>query len=115
MVEGAIEQIANAPPDQPLCIYLPLSYPHPPYAVEDPWYSQIDPARIPDRTPTPDEARGGWDGYPSLIKGLYDGQQMQGWSEERLRELRRTYYGMCARVITSSAWSGGAGESRHVR
>ena len=44
MVDGAIEQIENAPSDQPLCIYLPLSYPHPPYAVEDPWYSQIDPA-----------------------------------------------------------------------
>ena len=96
-VEGAIEQIRNAPPDQPLCIYLPLSYPHPPYAVEDPWYSQVDPALIPERTRTPG-AGNGWDGYPSLMKGLYQGQQMQGWSEERLRELRRTYYGMCARV-----------------
>ena len=58
MVEGAIEQIENAPSDQPLCIYLPLSYPHPPYAVEDPWYSQIDPANIPERTATPDETHG---------------------------------------------------------
>ncbi len=98
MVEGAIEQINNRPPDQPLCLYLPLSYPHPPYAVEDPWYSQIDPARIGDRTPTPSDAPGGWDAYPSLMKGIFDGQQMQGWSEQRLRELRRTYYGMCARV-----------------
>lgn len=94
MVDGAIEQIRNAPPDQPLCLYLPLSYPHPPYAVEDPWYSQIDPALIPERTPTPDD----WSNYPSLMQGLYAGQQMQDWSEERLRELRRTYYGMCARV-----------------
>ena len=95
MVEGAIEQIGNAPPDQPLCIYLPLFYPHPPYLVEDPWYSRIDPALIPERTPTPGNE---WEGYPSLMKGLYEGQGMQGWSEERLRELRRTYYGMCARV-----------------
>lgn len=98
MVEGAIDQIKNRPPDQPLCLFLPLSYPHPPYAVEEPFYSQIDPASIPERTPTPDGAAGGWDTYPSLMKGIYDGQQMQGWSEERLRELRRTYYGMCARV-----------------
>ena len=97
-VEGAIEQIRNAPPEQPLCIYLPLSYPHPPYAVEDPWYSQIDSALIPERTPTPGGAGNGWDGYSSLMRGLYQGQQMQGWSEGRLRELRRTYYGMCARV-----------------
>ena len=95
MVEGAIEQISSAPPDQPLCIYLPLFYPHPPYLVEDPWYSRIEPALIPERTLTPS---GDWEGYPSLMKGLYEGQGMQGWSEERLRELRRTYYGMCARV-----------------
>ncbi len=98
MVEGAVEQIENAPPGQPLCIYLPLSYPHPPYAVEEPWYSQVDPARIPERTPTPSQERGGWEGYPSIVKGIYEGLQMQEWSEERLRELRRTYYGMCARV-----------------
>ncbi len=95
MVEGAIEQIGSAPRDQPLCIYLPLFYPHPPYLVEDPWYSQIDPALIPDRTPTPPD---GWEGLPSLMKGIYEGQGIQGWSEDRLRELRRTYYGMCARV-----------------
>lgn len=94
MIDGALAQIRKAPADQPLCIYLPLGYPHPPYAVEEPWYSQVDPTRIPARVPTPSS----WHGYPSLMKGLYDGQQMQGWSEERLRELRRTYYGMCARV-----------------
>lgn len=94
MIDGAVAQIRKAPANQPLCIYLPLGYPHPPYAVEEPWYSQIDPTRIPARVPTPSS----WHGYPSLMKGLYDGQQMQGWSEERLRELRRTYYGMCARV-----------------
>ena len=54
MVDGAVEQILNAPPDQPLCIYLPLSYPHPPYGVEDPWYSQIDRDLLPPRIPTPD-------------------------------------------------------------
>ena len=98
MVEGAIEQIHNAPAGQPLCIYLPLSYPHPPYAVEEPWYSRIDAGRIPERAPTPTSVAGGWEGFPSIMQGLYAGQQMQGWSEERLRELRRTYYGMCARV-----------------
>ena len=44
---------SNAPPDQPLCIYLPLGYPHPPYGVEDPWFSQIDRDLIPPRYPDP--------------------------------------------------------------
>ena len=93
MVDGAVEQILNAPPDQPLCIYLPLSYPHPPYGVEDPWYSQIDRDLLPPRIPTPD-----WSKKPKLTAGIYERQGMQGWSEERFTELRATYYGMCARV-----------------
>ncbi|MBZ0292998.1 MAG: sulfatase-like hydrolase/transferase [Anaerolineae bacterium] len=96
MVEGAIEQIKNAPPDQPLCIYLPLTFPHPPYAVEDPFYSQIDIDQIPPRVPTPED----WSGKPSLLKGIWEMQHMQTWTEERWQELRRTYYGMCARVDT---------------
>jgi arylsulfatase A-like enzyme len=94
MAEGAVEMIRNAPEDQPLCIYLPLSYPHPPYGVEDPWYSQIDRSRLPARLPAPED----WSGKPSLLKGIYENQNMMGWSEERWTDLRATYYGMCARV-----------------
>ncbi len=93
MVDGAIEQILKAPPDQPLCVYLPLGYPHPPYGVEDPWFSQIDRDLIPPRTPTPD-----WSKKPSLVAGIYERQGLQNWSEERFNELRAVYYGMCARV-----------------
>jgi len=93
-VLGAIEQIKTAPADQPLCIYLPLSYPHPPYAVEEPFFSQIERAQIPARAPAPHN----WQGKPSLLRGIANGQNLQGWSEERWTELRATYYGMCARV-----------------
>ncbi len=93
MVDGAVDLIRNAPPDQPLCIYLPLSYPHPPYGVEDPWFSDIDRDAIPERIPTPD-----WAKKPSLVAGIYERQHLQGWSEERFNELRAVYYGMCARV-----------------
>ncbi|MFW6062508.1 MAG: sulfatase-like hydrolase/transferase, partial [Planctomycetota bacterium] len=63
-VEGACEFIRNAPKDQPLCVYIPIAYPHPPYGVEDPWYSMIDRAKIPPRTPTPES----WEGKPDLLE-----------------------------------------------
>ena len=111
MVDGAIEQIQNAPADQPLCIYLPLGYPHPPYGVEEPWFSQIDRERIPQRLPSPRldaEAVAWW-------RGIYERQGMQGWSEERFNELRAVYYGMCARV-DAQFWHGHASPEgqRHV-
>ena len=93
MVDGAVELIQSADDDKPLCIYLPLGYPHPPYGVEEPWYSRINREAIPERMPTPD-----WSKKPSLIAGIYEGQGLQGWSEDRFTELRATYYGMCARV-----------------
>ncbi len=93
-IEGAIDLIHNRPEDKPLCIYLPLTYPHPPYAVEDPWFSAVDRAKLPPRIPAPD----GPVDEPSLRTGIRERQNMTGWSEERWTELRATYFGMCARV-----------------
>ncbi|MGW5645989.1 sulfatase-like hydrolase/transferase [Saccharopolyspora sp. NPDC003752] len=98
-IHGAIEQIrawgsAQDDDHQPLCIYLPLQYPHPPYAVEDPWFSSIDRTLLPRRIPAPET----WDGKPSMVRGIWERQRMQTWSEQRWDELRATYYGMCARV-----------------
>lgn len=92
IVFEAVNTIRNRPADQPLCLFLALSLPHPPYLVEDPWFSAIDRAKLPPRTPAPD-----WTNKPSILKGIYDGQNLSGWSEERWNELRATYYGMCAR------------------
>ncbi len=93
-VLGAIDLIRHPPDDRPLCIYLPLSYPHPPYAVEEPYFSMIQRDRLPARALTPT----GWQGKPSLLQGIWRRQQLQTWNEERWTELRATYYGMCARV-----------------
>jgi len=93
-VLGARDFILNYDGDQPLFINLALAYPHPPYMVEDPWFSRIDRSRVPPRIPAPP----GWKGKPGILKGLWERQNIQGWSEERWNELRAVYLGMCARV-----------------
>lgn len=99
-VLGAVNLIRSYAKDpsitqgKPLCIYLPLSSPHPPYAVEDPWFSQIDRRALPPRQPVPV----GWDGKPSLLRGIHARQNLSAWDEARWAELRATYYGMCART-----------------
>lgn len=92
-VLGAINFIKNYSLDQPLCIYLPISYPHPPYGVEEPWYSLVDRKQVPDRILTPS-----WEKKPSILKGIWERQNLKYWTKERWRELRATYLGMCARV-----------------
>ncbi|RMG84773.1 MAG: DUF4976 domain-containing protein [Chloroflexi bacterium] len=98
-IEGALEFLKNLPPtvrdgETPLCLYLPLEYPHPPYAVEDPWHNMIDREKLPPRVLPPE----GWRGKPAILAGIYEHQRMHNWDEARWTELRATYYGMCARV-----------------
>jgi arylsulfatase A-like enzyme len=93
-VDGAIDFLHNAPSDKPFCLFLPLAYPHPPYGVEEPWFSSIDRNALPIRTRAED-LRGP---VPSAMWRLIEQQGLQGWSEEQWTELRATYYGMCARV-----------------
>jgi len=94
MVLGAMDFLRTYEGDQPLCIFLPIQYPHPPYCVEEPWYSLIDRNAIPRRTPHPEN----WQGKPSILKGICENQGLEGWTEERWTELRAVYYGMCARL-----------------
>lgn len=93
-VMSAVDFIRNASTEQPLCLYLPLGYPHPPYGVEDPWYSGIDREKVEDPYPVPGkEAQ-----KPSLLEGIREGQGLQSWTPEQWKELRATYYGMCSRI-----------------
>jgi arylsulfatase A-like enzyme len=94
MVQGAIEFLRRPPTDKPFCIFLPLGFPHPPYHVEDPWFSAIDRAKVPPRTPSPRD----WAGKPSIVRRISERNNLRGWSEDRWRELQAVYYGMCART-----------------
>lgn len=93
-VQTAIDQIHKLPADTPFCLYLPLSYPHPPFAVEEPFFSMIDRKRVPDRIATPRD----WSRKASMLKGIHERTGMHEWSAEQWRELRAVYYGMCTRV-----------------
>ena len=93
---GAVDFIRSYEGDEPLCIYLPLLYPHPPYGVEEPFYSSADRSALPPRIPAPAD----WDaaGKPSILGGIHERQGISGWPEERFDELRAVYYGMCNRI-----------------
>jgi arylsulfatase A-like enzyme len=94
MILGAIDFIQNYDGDKPFCMNIALSYPHPPYGVEEPWFSITDRNKLPPRKKTPKD----WSGKPSLLKGIYERQKLQEWTEDRWNELRAAYYGMCARL-----------------
>jgi hypothetical protein len=93
-VAGAVDFIKNYRREEPFCLYLALNYPHPPYGVEDPWYSMIDRSKIPAPVPPPKV----WTGLPSMLDGIAQRQGLGAYTQEAWRELRAVYLGMCARV-----------------
>jgi arylsulfatase A-like enzyme len=95
-ITGALEYIENYDESKPFVLYLPLIYPHPPYGVEEPYYSLIDRKKCNKRIPNLHDNRYG--SKPEILKQIIKSQGLQDWNEERYEELRATYYAMCARI-----------------
>ncbi|MHC5249417.1 sulfatase-like hydrolase/transferase [Enterococcus sp. LJL90] len=88
-----IDQRSKQGSDKPFFVYCTISFPHPPYGCEDPWYSSIDRDSLSPRRPNikdiPNKA--------SMLYGINSKQGLNGWSEERFDELRATYLAMVSR------------------
>lgn len=95
-VQSAVEFIRRRPKDKPFCMFLPLMYPHVPYQVAKKYYDMIDDSKILPPLPAPED----WEkaGKPSILKGIHDHLNMDGWTEDRWVELRKVYLAMCTRV-----------------
>lgn len=93
-VEGAIDLVKHHAGDPPLCIYLPLTWPHPKYVVEQEFYDRIDPDRLPPRLPVPDDPAT----QPAVLEALRCEYGVDAIDEATWREVKRIYYAMCAKI-----------------
>ena len=83
----------DAPSDQPWALWVPLIFPHPPFTVEEPWFSLHDRADMPSPI-APDDT----EGKPGFMEAYRD---IYGWgdlTDADLREIAATYHGMVSRV-----------------
>ena len=79
--------------DKPFFVYCTLTYPHPPYMVDEPWYSMIDREKVKTLWP-----RKKWvDDKPAMLKETADKMDLHHWDEDRWAELRATYLAMTAK------------------
>lgn len=92
-VDAAVDCIRRRPKDQPLCIFLGLFYPHPPYQVEEPFFSAIDRKKLPGRV-RPEACVG----KSKMLEEIRSHAGMEGYTEEDWNELRAVYLGMCAKI-----------------
>lgn len=92
-VAAAIDMIQRKPKDQPLCLFLGLLYPHPPYQIEDPYYKTIDRTKLPVRI-KPEDCKG----KAKILEAIRQNQKLQGYTDDQWEELRTTYFAMVAKV-----------------
>lgn len=88
-----IERKSKEDNGKPLFLYCTITFPHPPYACEDPWYSSIDREKLPPRRPNVSTLKS----KASMLYGINSKQNLNGWSEDRFDELRATYLAMVSR------------------
>jgi arylsulfatase A-like enzyme len=77
--------------EDPFCIYLALSLPHPPYEIEPEWFDRIDKEQISSAVRLTEEE---WEKKPSIIRGIRENQKLYNWSDEELKQMKHVYYAM---------------------
>ena len=92
-LDAAIARIRSKPAGQPLCLFLGLINPHPPYQVEEPYYSAIDRLKLPKRVRS-DEG----EGKAEIEAAIRARQGMEQYTKKDWDELRACYLGMCMKV-----------------
>ncbi|MBE6717177.1 MAG: arylsulfatase [Ruminococcaceae bacterium] len=93
-VDTAIREIKHRPKNKPFFMFIGLNFPHPPYSIEKKYYDLIDPDKLQKRIPSIADT----DGKPKMETGLRNALGVYLWDEERLKEIRRVYLAMCAKV-----------------
>ncbi len=91
-IDGAIEFL-NSDPPEPFFLYLPLFFPHPPYWVEEPYFSMYDRDEMPAPVPV-----NGHKGKPTYYPEIHHSYDLDKLSEEQYREIVAVYYGMISRL-----------------
>ena len=77
VIERTLEMIRNKELKEPFCLYVSLNLPHPPYEVEQPWFSLVDREGIQRRTRNIEELKD----KPSLLYRIRQNQNLSGLTD----------------------------------
>jgi arylsulfatase A-like enzyme len=89
--EEAVRFLQSSPAE-PFLLYLPLVFPHPPYTVEEPYFSMYDRGAV--RQPLPARL----DDKPHFMRELHHLYGIDRLDDSDLREIVAVYWGMVTRV-----------------
>ncbi len=90
-VQAAVRRIESYAEEKPLCMFIGLTNPHPPYAAPQKYYDLIENAESWQRKRSADVQD-----PPAMIPEIQKRSGLEDWTEAQWTELRRTYLAQCA-------------------
>ena len=93
VAEQAVKFLEN-PQRSPFFMLVNQTYPHPPYAVAEPFFSMYDRSSVPFPIFPPEDFRG----KPKILKLTHKRMRMDEVTDDDLREIVAVYYGMISYV-----------------
>ena len=93
-LQRAFEILNRKEADRPVCIFLPLNEPHPPYTVPEDFYNMYSPADVPAPIPP------GLKRKPMYHEGIRKFDNLGRLNESEFRKIKAVYYGQ----VSYSDW-----------
>jgi arylsulfatase A-like enzyme len=94
LVQEAIRILGQRESERPVCIFLALFNPHPPYSAPADFYHLYSPGALPSLIPPGGERR------PNFHRAIREAYGLDRLSDESLRRIRAVYYGQ----VSYSDW-----------
>lgn len=85
-IKSALEWLRSSPPE-PFCLFIPLLFPHPPFQVQDPYYSMYRNLELPARVKLGEKT-----GYePRFMAAIRREHVLERASEQHWHEVKAIY------------------------
>ena len=82
----------DSSPNKPFCLFIGLAFPHPPYTVEEPFFSMYDREKVPSPIPP------NFHNKPNFMELIHKRYGLNRLTKEDYQEIVATYYGMISKV-----------------
>ncbi len=94
VINRVVEMLENGEIQEPFCLYVSLNLPHPPYTIDEPWFSLIDRNKITLKTKKIEELKD----KPATLYSIRKNQNLYELTDQDFKEIKATYYGMIAKL-----------------
>ena len=93
-------QFIREPTSEPFFMLVNQTFPHPPYAIHEPYFSMYDRSQVPFPIRPPE----GFEGKPKILEMVHKRMRMDEVTDDELREIVAVYYGMITKTDRNLGW-----------